>query len=46
MVTASDIFTPPNLGDIKTKNIGGRLKILTNLFFSVFVVPNNNKFAP
>jgi len=40
------MFTPTNVRDIKTKDIEGHLKILTNLFFSVLAVPYNNKFAP
>jgi len=45
MATASDMFTPTNVRDIKTKDIEGHLKILTSIFFSVLVV-SYNKFAP
>lgn len=47
MATTSDMFTPTNVRDIKTKDIEGHLKTLTNLFFSALLVSyNNKKFAP
>ena len=47
MATTSDMFTPTNVRDIKTKDIEGHLKTLINLFFSALLVSyNNKKFAP